>query len=267
MIILPKSSSVKRNSIHHSIQAGNSCLGVVLAGGLSSRMGLDKASLQRNEKNMLNYSKQLLTQSGIKNVVISGETSIATQQDIIVADKYKEAGPIGGIASVIAQYKPSALLILPVDLPLMTADVLQRLKTIGELSQQACYYNNNYLPLYLPVNAYTQQFLDTAFLKHSKKTTDNNVHTNSETISTAKSKNGPSVRALLKQIPHKIIPIDSPLSIMNTNTPEEWAIAQKSFTQPSHVKSDGSKLNKELQHLKHAKQLKNNLLHSRKNYV
>lgn len=263
MIILPKSSSTKQSSIHHSIQAGNSCLGVVLAGGLSSRMGLDKASLQHNETNMLNYSKQLLTQSGIQNVVISGEPAIATQQDIVVADKYKEAGPMGGIASVIEQYNPSALLILPVDLPLMTADVLQKLKTIGELSQQACYYNESYLPLYLPINAHTQNFLKKEFMTQSKKTTDNHMQVNS----TAKSKDGPSIRALLQQIPHEIINIATSESLMNTNTPEEWAVAKKRFIQLNTSQPEVSPLNTKQHSLKYLKPSKKNLLHPRKNYV
>lgn len=263
MIILPKNSSTKQSLAHHSIQASSSCLGVVLAGGLSSRMRVDKASLQHNETNMLNYSKQLLTQSGIQNVVISGVPSIATQQDIVVADKYKEAGPMGGIASVIEQYNPSALLIVPVDLPLMTANVLQKLKTIGELSQQACYYNESYLPLYLPINAHTQNFLNNEFMTQSKKTTDNNMQVNS----TDKSKNGPSIRALLKQIPHEIIDIATPESLINTNTPEEWAEAKKRFTQLNISQSEVSLLNKKQHPLTYLKPSKNNLLHSRKNYV
>lgn len=260
---LPNATIPQKSLSPSSIPPHHSCLGVVLAGGLSSRMGLDKATLLRNEINMLNYSKQLLTQSGIKNVVVSGEPSGFTQQDILVADKYKEAGPIGGIASVIEKYKPSALLIIPVDLPLMTADILQQLKTIGELSQQACFYNDNYLPLYLPVNAHTQNFLDTTFIKKSEEATENNE----QTKGVIKSKSGPSMRALLKQVPHKIITIDTPSSLLNTNTPEEWAIAKKRFTQSNKSKSVDSKLNKELQHSKHLNPSKNNLIHSRKNYV
>jgi molybdopterin-guanine dinucleotide biosynthesis protein A len=238
MIIIPNTKSDQPTS-------NNQCLGVVLAGGLSTRMGVDKASLLRNEVNMLSYSKQLLTDIGLNNIVISGSPSCATQQDIIVSDKYAEMGPMGGIASVIEKHQPSALFILPVDLPLITANILQKLKQIGELSQQACFYNDNYLPLYLPVNAHTENFLKSAFRQQA------NELVNSKT-STAK--NGPSIRALLKQVPHKTITIDTPSSLLNTNTPEEWAIAQKSFAQPSLSQHQNT----------HVKSLKNNLLNSRK---
>ena len=58
------------------------CLGVVLAGGKSSRMGANKALLMRNSstyngqsrgsENMLGFSKNLLKNIGINNIVVSG---------------------------------------------------------------------------------------------------------------------------------------------------------------------------------------------------
>jgi molybdopterin-guanine dinucleotide biosynthesis protein A len=182
-------------------------------------MGVDKSSLVRNEVSMLSYSKQLLTDSGINSVVISGKTSAASHKDTVVSDVYQKAGPVGGIASIIQQCKPSALLILPVDLPLMTFSALKKLKHIGEISQQACFYEDNYLPLYLPVNAHVEQFLQNAFItgKSNKKP---NEHT----------KNGPSIRALLNQIPHKALKIENQNALFNSNTPEQWKTAQASFS-------------------------------------
>ncbi|MFT7300874.1 MAG: molybdopterin-guanine dinucleotide biosynthesis protein A [Porticoccus sp.] len=46
-----------------------------------------------------------------------------------------------------------ALLIVPVDTPLLTPAVLQHLIRIGEMSRSAVCYEDCYLPLYLPVNA------------------------------------------------------------------------------------------------------------------
>jgi|GEM_PF-225429 len=215
---------------HASTIQPHQCLGVVLAGGLSARMGVDKASLQRNQVNMLNYSKQLLTDSGIKNIVISGEPACATSQDILVADKHKAAGPIGGIASVIATYQPTALLILPVDLPLLTANHLQKLKQVGELSQQACFYHDNFLPLYLPVTAHCEQFLSQAFTQHDHASCNVPLSASKNIPQQSPSrKSGPSMRALLKQVPHTAIAIDTPTSLLNANTPDEWKNAQQHF--------------------------------------
>lgn len=170
----------------------NECLGVVLAGGLSSRMGEDKAQLMRNNSNMLDFSQQLLRDVGIKNVVVSGNSSqINAHQQ--VNDIVKQAGPVGGLYSVITQYKPKALLVLPVDLPLMTCHALGKLKQIGELSAKACFFQNHSIPLYLPVNAFVEMFLQQAFQSP-------------EFIGSGR---GPSIRALLKQVPHQEIALEN----------------------------------------------------------
>ncbi len=215
--------------VHEKHTTQVDCLGVVLAGGLSSRMGVDKSTLQRNNTSMLTYSKQLLTDSGIQNIVISGNAKNNEASDNVITDIYKESGPLGGIASIIQKCRAKSLLILPVDLPLMTACTLQKIKHIGELSQQACFYEENYLPLYLPINAHVESFFNSAFINTNieKKA----VNTTSNLMS-AKSKNGPSIRALLKQIPHQAIKCDSPSTLFNANTPEDWQSAQLSFANP-----------------------------------
>lgn len=208
-----------------SIQIGiKQCLGVVLAGGLSSRMGVDKASLVRNEVNMLSYSKRLLTDAGINNIVISGKTSTSNTQDNVILDIYQKAGPVGGIASIIQQCKPSALLILPVDLPLMTFSALHKLKQIGEISQQACFYENSSLPLYLPITAHLENFIENAFMTASSQPVE------SKSKNKELGKKGPSMRALLNQIPHKAIKIENSKTLFNSNTPEQWKVAQANFS-------------------------------------
>lgn len=190
------------------------CLGIVLAGGQSSRMGQDKSQLQRNHENMLTFSQQLLRSAGIKKTVISGNQH---QADNAVADMITQAGPLGGIYSVLKQYQPSAVLVLPVDLPLMTSHALQQLKNCGELSQQACFYHDNYLPLYLPNNSLVELFFQQAFRNFSGK--------------------GPSMKGLLKQVPHQVLPVADQQSLFNTNTPEQWQQAQNIFSnkRSSHV--------------------------------
>ncbi len=182
------------------------CLGVVLAGGLSTRMGEDKAQLKRNNIKMLDYAKQLLIDAGSSQVVTSGNKHQVT--DIV-----EQAGPVGGIYSVIKQYQPSAMLIMPVDLPLMTSTALTKLKQIGELSQKACFYEGHNIPLYLPVNAFVELFLQKAFQSSAYQ----------------QSGKGPSIRSLLQQIPHQAIKADNQNILFNTNTPQEWQQAKKTF--------------------------------------
>ncbi|PKI13210.1 molybdenum cofactor guanylyltransferase [Colwellia sp. 12G3] len=224
------------------------CLGVVLAGGLSSRMGEDKSQLihqklsrqklshqnksvnssVRSEMSMLDFSKQLLSDAGIKNIVISGDNHE-------IPDCVTQAGPVGGIYSVLAHYlahspehlQPKALLILPVDLPLMTASALAQLRLKGELSNKATFFSDSqnqrhHIPLYLPNNAFLSMFLTQAFC--GKKT-----HTSSKNSSKHSSKNGPSIRSMLENVPHQVISSQNSKILMNTNTPQQWQQAQKQF--------------------------------------
>ena len=200
---------IANNEYLGNVGLGEECLGVVLAGGLSSRMGQDKAQLLHRNTNMLSFSKQLLVESGIKNIVVSGNQHQ-------VNDIVDNAGPVGGIYSVIERYKPKALLILPVDLPLMNAKALQQLKLNGELSNKACFFEGHHIPLYLPNNGYLELFLAQAFKGYSSLKADSGKQT----------KNGPSVRALLNQVPHISVPSENSTLLFNTNTPAQWQQAK-----------------------------------------
>jgi len=196
--------------------ASNECLGVVLAGGLSSRMGQDKATLRRNSTDMLNISKQLLLNSGIKNVVVSGD-----KYDI--PDKVKESGPVGGIYSVLSRFpQAKSLLILPVDLPFMTAKTLADLRIKGELSQKATYFEGHSIPLFLPNDAYIEVFLSKVF-SHSL------IENIKDPSKKAKGKQGPSIKMLLQNTPHQAIQCTDSRVLFNTNTPEQWQQAMNQF--------------------------------------
>lgn len=199
-----------------------SCLGVVLAGGLSSRMGKDKALLARNsakKETMLDYSQQQLKKAGLEHIVISG-------QQHGLPDKVEKLGPMGGIYSVIEHYKPQSILVLPVDLPLIDHHCLTQLKLTGELSQKACFFQDNYLPLYLPITAFVEQFFNNSFSQLQHESTIEH-----------KSKKGPSIRSLMQQIPTNVIKSKNKQSLFNANTPSQWQQAQSQFTtiRKSHV--------------------------------
>lgn len=212
------------------IHTGTDCVGVVLAGGLSSRMGQDKAQLPRAitetdqggliKQNMLAYSHQLLIDAGIKQTVISGDKHQ-------IPDIVENAGPVGGIFSVVNHFpehlQPKAFLIIPVDLPLMTGQQLAKLKLTGELSQKATFFTDfqqriHHIPLYLPNNVFLQRFLTQTFTQQTIKNMDK-----------AKQKSAPSVRALLANIPHLSVANNNKQVLLNTNTPEQWQQAQQQF--------------------------------------
>jgi molybdopterin-guanine dinucleotide biosynthesis protein A len=196
--------------------SNDECLGVLLAGGLSSRMGQDKAKLRHNATDMLNFSKQLLKHSGINNILVSGD-------GYDVPDKVKQSGPVGGIYSVLSSFPMTkSLLILPIDLPFMTADILKALRISGELSQKATYFKDHSIPLYLPNNAYVELFFSNLF-------SQNLASKSSKESGKTTKKNGPSIKSLLQQVPHQAIQADDDRVLFNTNTPEQWQQAVKQF--------------------------------------
>ncbi len=95
---------------------------LILAGGKSSRMGLDKAALSFGNENftehlakeLSNYSELLLSRTN------------ESQEDFglrSVYDIYPGCGPIGGLHAALTSCVSEALLTVPCDTPLFTAEL------------------------------------------------------------------------------------------------------------------------------------------------
>lgn len=100
------------------------CTGVVLAGGLSSRMGRDKALLHWQGRPLIEQQIALLHATGVREVKVSGDRPAYHG----VADPLPQRGPLGGIAGVAANCADGELLIVPVDMPRLQPLLLQRLR-------------------------------------------------------------------------------------------------------------------------------------------
>ncbi|MCB1668401.1 MAG: molybdenum cofactor guanylyltransferase [Pseudomonadales bacterium] len=184
----------------------NECLGVVLAGGLSSRMGEDKAHLQRiDQQSMLDYTADQLKRLGLPTVY-SGQVEHGGVADVIA-----EAGPVGGIYSILQRHQSDELLIVPVDMPLLDSQALRYLLETGRRQHCAVFYENSYLPLYLPVSAALMAHLNALF----------------ETLDPAAGKKVFSIRNLLSKVPYLEVPVAQTEQLFNTNTPKEWQEAME----------------------------------------
>ena len=113
-------------------------LGVVLAGGRSSRMGTDKSSLMWGEQSLLAHQVETLKDLGLSTLV-SGPEHIADQQEGYF-------GPLAGVQTVVQQSE-SALgwLFIPVDMPLLNSELLTPLLQ----QQQSCCYQDHWMPFLL----------------------------------------------------------------------------------------------------------------------
>ena len=98
--------------------------GAVLAGGKSFRMGTDKAMLQLNERTFLQNSLLLLA-SFTKELFVSSNKNYSNLSYPIVKDSFQNMGPLSGIHAILKAIPTQKVLIIPVDTPLLSKELLQ----------------------------------------------------------------------------------------------------------------------------------------------
>lgn len=102
--------------------------GVILAGGKSSRMGVNKALLKIDDVTLIERSFDLM-QSIFAKVVIS--TNNPSQFDFIHAEKvtdfYSDLGPLSGIYSSLKLVSTEKIFLVSVDMPFILPDLIRYL--------------------------------------------------------------------------------------------------------------------------------------------
>jgi len=100
--------------------------GLVLAGGKSVRMGIDKGTLNFYGKNQRDVAIELLEKNHLKTYL-----SVREEQDISIenkiTDKFVGLGPFGAICSAFQENPDTAWLVIATDLPFVTNEVIQQL--------------------------------------------------------------------------------------------------------------------------------------------
>lgn len=176
-------------------------MGIVLAGGRSSRMGKDKALLQLTSQSMLSKTEQLLHNANIERVMISrNDGEYGHVQDII-----PHKGPLSGIHSVATRFPQYNFLVMPVDLPLMDASTLQQLIECGERLQKNVRFAQHSLPVFINNTPLFRQVID-----FTLRCTDQY-----------------SVQGLLSHFPILDLTCSTDTTLFNTNTPEQWCYAMQ----------------------------------------
>lgn len=166
---------------------------LILAGGKSSRMGQDKATLTFNGSTLLQHMQQIAQQCGSANILLSRNTPGA------INDTHPGAGPLAGIAAALPYCQQSWLLVLAIDTPLLTAEALQQLLQFAWQNNSAACFSDSPLPCVLPVTANLAELM--AEHLHSGKR---------------------SVKALLAALNGQQLAPATPEQLFNTNTPAQW---------------------------------------------
>lgn len=171
---------------------------LILAGGRSSRMGVDKASLAYRGQTLLQHMEGLARSLGTGPVLVGG----GPRGDL--ADPVRAAGPVASLCALAEAVTAAPLrwLVVPVDMPLLTPALLLRLA----LADPKCaFFDGHPLPLVLTLDSPTRAVLERARAALAK----------GESV---------SVRHILAQAGAMSLTPRAPEQehLVNANTPEEW---------------------------------------------
>ena len=105
---------------------------VILAGGKSSRMGRDKASLTLGHKTFLQRIAAELEACGFQEKYVSLGTGEKTEIRIpggwtVLRDRYRDCGPLGGIHAALSACRAEWALFVSCDTPLYRRELAERL--------------------------------------------------------------------------------------------------------------------------------------------
>lgn len=174
-------------------------VGVVLAGGKSSRMGTDKALLAIDNLSMLDRSKALLEEVGAAKVVVCRNEFSAG----LLPDIYPAQGPLSGIHAAIFETE-LPILVIPVDMPLLESEALSLILKAGLASQSVCHYQHHPLPIFIPNTKETRSYLEQTLSCHSGD------------------KSKVSIKRFLSCLGSVALTPTKEQSLANANTPEQW---------------------------------------------
>jgi molybdopterin-guanine dinucleotide biosynthesis protein A len=186
-------------------------IGLILAGGDSSRMGADKALLEINGETLLQRNIALLKRIGAADVFISRNDFTEGS----LPDIYPHHGPLSGIHSALFQsnlyHLSTPILVLPIDMPLLSEDLLICLVEAGLTMSSPVHYAEHPLPAFILNSSVVREYLETIL---------------SDVTAARPSR---SVTRFLERIGAVQLSTTEAEKLVNTNTPEQWGEMVNNF--------------------------------------
>jgi molybdenum cofactor guanylyltransferase len=127
--------------------------GVVLAGGMSRRMGRDKATITHGSQPLWQRQREILRHAGAVVTAIvrrPGQTPLGLPEDCLLwHDEATDAGPLAGLHVALRECRTSQLAVLAVDMPGIDAWWFQWLGSYcgSSVGAMACRPDGRYEPL------------------------------------------------------------------------------------------------------------------------
>lgn len=178
------------------------CIGLILAGGRSKRMGEDKARLPLAHSDLLAWQVARLSAS-CDRIVVSGEYP---EYDV-VPDILPGLGPLAGLHAATQRFPNAALWALPVDMPGLHPERLLALRQLPE----SAFYQESPLPAWFPD---TDALAAAISAMRAAEPSELAIH---------------QLHARLQSLTLPPLP---PAEQVNLNTPEDWIAFTRVFAAP-----------------------------------
>ncbi len=192
--------------------------GLVLAGGHSTRMQRDKATLRYHGRTQLEWAMSFIEPRVAKafvSVRADQQNDPIRSQFALIADTREGLGPIGGIVAAQANYPDAAWLVIACDLPFLDESTLQVLIDARDPQRPATAFRSSHDGLPEPLFAIWEPSSHTA-------------------IETYVDGGKTCPRKFLIRSDARLIDEPNPRALDNINTPEEYGTAMTTLsTTPS----------------------------------
>jgi len=100
--------------------------GVILAGGQSRRLGVNKALLKIGDQTVIEIAVRLMRSVFSKNLLcVNDLPAFAFLQLPMVQDLYRQGGPLAGLHAALHQITTSKAFLIPCDMPLLNKELIE----------------------------------------------------------------------------------------------------------------------------------------------
>ena len=124
----PPRVSASPQTVPDDVEIGRDVDGVVLIGGASRRMGVDKAGLRLDGRSMADRVADALLAGGCRTVIGYGSGPRAEELDLDVhPDRFPGEGPLGGLVGALGVCRGEVVVVASCDLPFLDGVTVGRL--------------------------------------------------------------------------------------------------------------------------------------------
>lgn len=193
-------------------------LGLVLAGGKSTRMGSDKALLEIKGETLLARALRLLSYCELEELAVSRAIKCNHQIEDIIPNK----GPLSGIHAAMHQFPHYNILVMPVDQVLLSPETINTMIHLAQSKQ--INYCANTCKTNSPVQENPSHRFNFPLFIHNTEQARAYL---ASVLQANSSKRALSVFGFLKQFPLAYLPVKNASELSNINSPEQFELILK----------------------------------------